>query len=562
MFGGHDRALTLYVVWAVAVAQAAAPGASGARTKPATAPATAPSTAPATRPAAAPPGARITPDGWFAPPPKVERPPLPKKVTAAYVLPIREPITQKTYEAMKRKLLTCRSKGAELIVFDMDTWGGDAMAALDIGRMLKADFDDIRKVCYARTRAISAGALIAMACDEIVMAPVGKLGDCAPISMGELLKGVRREKIETVLRTEFEESAQLHGYNRALSVSMVSYDLEVWLVRNKKTRELRHVLAGDFRGRTEIPPGVSEVKSNAAGQWLLLRVVVPEGKLLTMNPKRAEEYGFAAAIIKSPRTDPLAGLLAHYHVAGPPKVFEDNWSERMVDFLTSAPVAGFLMFVGILCFYVEVNTPGFGVAGAAAIACFAVLVGSRYLTGLAQWWEIVLFAVGLVLIGVEIFVTPGFGVLGISGILCCIIGLLAMVVPNAPDKLPLPATEIGWSIFRAGALALSLGFIAGLVGAAVLARFLPNVPVASRLILGRRGPTEPGPGPEVQASSVGSIAVGALGVATSVCRPVGQVRLHGKLVDAVADGGFIAAGTKVKVIKNEGNRIVVTPVDT
>ena len=529
-------------------------------TKPTSKPAA--TTGPVTRPAAAPAGARITPDGWFAAPPKVERPPLPKKVTNAFVLPIREEITSKTYDALKRKLLTCRDKGAELVIVDMDTWGGEVHAALDIARALKADFADFRKVCYARTRAVSAGALIALACDEIVMTPVGKLGDCAPIMLGTKLEGVRREKIETVLRTEFEESAELHGYSKALAMSMVSHDLEVWLVRSKKTRELRYGLSGEYRGKTEIPPGLSEIKSNPKGQWVLLEVVVREGELLTMNPGKAKKYGFAKALIKAPQADPLAGLLEHYNVTAPPRVFEDNWSELLVEFLTSAPVAGLLLFLGILCFYVEMHTPGFGVAGSVAIACFALLLGSRYLTGLAQWWEIAIFILGLVLLAVEIFVTPGFGVLGASGILCCVVALLAMVIPNAPDKLPIPTTEIGWEVFRSGLVALMIGFLAAVAAAVVLAKYLPEVPVANRLILAPRGQAEPGVGPDVQGSSVQLIAVGQTGVVAAICRPVGQVRFKDKLADAVAEGDFIPAGTKVKVIKNEGNRIVVTPVET
>ena len=146
----------------------------------------------------------------------------------------------------------------------------------------------------------------------------------------------------------------------------------------------------------------------------------------------------------------LEALGEHYGLAGEPTVLADTWSERLVTFLTSPAVVAVLFFVGLLCVYVEMHHPGFGVAGTVAILCFAVLFGSRYLVGMAAWWEIALFVVGLVLLGVELFVTPGFGVAGIAGILCCVVALLAMFVPNDPRSLPIPATKLDWSILGRG----------------------------------------------------------------------------------------------------------------
>jgi membrane-bound serine protease (ClpP class) len=222
-------------------------------------------------------------------------------------------------------------------------------------------------------------------------------------------------------------------------------------------------------------------------------------------------------------------------------------------------VTGILLFVGILGIYVELNTPGLGLPGAVAVIAFAILFGSRYLTNLAQWWEIGLFLAGLVLIAIEVFVTPGFGVLGISGLICCIVGLLAIIIPNAPDKLPVPQTELEWGIFRTGLTALGLAFLGAVVAAIILGRYLPKMPLASKLIL---APASPSTGPATESAPIRLIQVGQMGTVQSICRPVGQVRFGDKLVDAVADGSFIPAGTKVKVIRNEGNRVVVTPMES
>jgi membrane-bound serine protease (ClpP class) len=513
----------------------------------------------ASRPADESADSRITDEGWFAPPKRqVEKPALPEPVENVFVIPIREEISVKTFEAMKRKAIRCRTGGAELIVIDMDTWGGAVHPALDIARLLKTELEDVYTVCYVRTRGVSAGAMIALACDDIIMTPTGKLGDCAPLLMGGELKGVSREKIESVLRTEFEESAERNGYSTALAKSMVSHDLEVWLVRNKNTRELRYVLEDQWRGRVEVPPGVSSAPSRSDAEWELLRVLLRKGRLLTMTPRQAKEYGFASQLIKPVRENELEGVLKHFNVEAEPTVLRDNWSERLVGFMTSPPVMGFLFFVAILCAYVEMHTPGFGVAGTVAVICFAILFGSRFLVGMAAWWEIALFALGLVLIALEIFVIPGFGVAGITGILCCVVGLLAMLVNNPPDKLPIPETDLDWSLFTNGIVALMIGFLLASATAVVLARFLPKTPVASRLILKVPLPTVTSPA--TADAPILSVEPGATGTVESDCRPVGSVRIEQDLVNAIADGGYIPAGTKVKVIKVEGNRVIVTPL--
>ena len=537
----------------------------------------APASQPASRPAwasKAPKGATITEDGWFAPKPKVQKPPLPKKITKAFVIPIREPIKDKTFRAMKRKVIRCRARGAQLIILDMDTYGGEVKAALDITGLLKQDLDDIYVLCYVRTNAISAGAMIALACDEIIMNPVGKLGDCAPIALGTKLEGVEREKIESPLRTEFEESAERSGYNTALATSMVSFDQEVWEVRNIETHELRYVLAEEYRNRVLDAPektsGKSEKKSKAPKkptprpvkqpQWELMRVVLAEGKLLTMTPKKGVEYGFVTDIIKAPRDNPYAGLREHFNIASGPVVLKDTWSEDMVDFLTHPVVAGILMALMLLFGYTEMHTPGFGVFGAIAIFCLVLLLTSQFLVGLAQWWELGILLLGVLLIMLEIFVIPGFGVAGISGILLCVVGLLAMVVPNAPGKLPIPSNPLDWELFSSGLLSLSLGFIASLIAAAILSRYLPKIPLftKSKLILAPVAASDDAPRSED--SPMLKIQVGQTGQTESMLRPVGRVRFGDDLLNAVSEGGVIESGRTVRVLHRDGNRIVVEEV--
>ncbi len=544
------------------------------------------STAPASRPSTKPvsPGravsksgarrrARPSPtdeddEGWFAEiTPNRTLPTLPAEVTKAFILTMRagedegEPITDTTYQALRRKARRCRAAGAQLVIIDMHTWGGGVIAALDIARLIKHDLSDIYVVCYVRTRGVSAGALIALACDEIVMTPVGKIGDCAPILMGGKLEGTEREKIETVLREEFAESAKRSGYSVALAESLVSIHREVWKVRHKHTDELRYVLKKDFRGKVFFPPGKhKDVESNPNADWELVDVTVGDDELLTMDPQEAVQLGIVSTLIEAPLGDPYANILKEFNVTTPPIVLADTWSETLVGWLTSPAVASLLMLLGIMGIYVEIRTPGLGLPGLLALICFSILFGSQYLIGMAAWWEIAVFILGIILIGLEIFVIPGFGVAGISGIICCFVGLLVMFVDNPPGEWPIPQGELGWDLFANGIFAIACAFVGAVVLGTLLARYLPKIPFANRLCLAEAKVIAPA-APVTEHSPVRRITTGDRGVVESMCRPVGKVRFGNDLVDATSEGEPIEAGVPVRVLRMDSNHPVVEKIE-
>ena len=510
--------------------------------------------APAFAPAGPPPGARVTDRGWFAPIVRTNTPPaLPAEGPRAFVIPIHTEIAETAYKAIRRKVGYCRSEGAELVIFDMDTPGGRVDWMKRIAETILNDLADVYTVAYVNPEAISAGAIIAMACDEVIMSPTGSIGDAMPVRSGPqgyvAIPEKERGKIESYLRAYVRLIAKRHGYNVAMSEAMVTSTIELWVIRNRRTRELSLVDAAEWRGKVAGAPGQAR-PGDATGEWDYLRTFDGPDKPLTLDPPQAVFAGLSKHILGS-----LGELAEHYGVAEPPAVLEDTWSEELAGFLTSMTVTSVLLMAGIFLIYTEINTPGFGVAGGLAIVCFAIVFGSRYLIGLANWWEIALFVVGLVLIAVEVFVTPGFGVLGIGGILCCIVSLLAMAIPNAPDKLPIPQVEMDWDLLASGAMALCLGFIGGLIACALVAKYLPKIPIAGRIVLAAAESTDEAPvGPS---SPMRHIAVGDVGAVEAVCRPVGKVRFGDDLFDAMAEGGAIEAGAKVRVLRKEGNRLVV-----
>jgi len=495
-------------------------------------------------------GRVITQEGWFRLP-RVKRPHLPPEVTKAFIIPIHGPISQTTYEAVRRKIMQCKASGAQMVIFDMNTPGGQSDAMDNIVRLIIDDLRDTYTVAYVNPEAASAGAIISLACNEIVMSPTGVIGDAMPIMIvGSQLREIPekvRGKIESYIRAQVRMLAERNGHNKALCEAMVTISMEIWLIRNKKTRELKIINAKDFSPATRPARGKIILPDE---NWEFVRTIDGPSELVTLHAQEARRLAFIEYIFPDTKS-----LEEHYRIVAEPVVLGDSWSEKLVAILTSPLVMSILLLVGILAAYTELNTPGFGVPGTIAVICFAIIFGSRYLTGLAQWWEIAIFFVGVLLLMVEVFITPGFGLMGVMGILLCIVGLLAMLIPNAPTRFPWPTTKIDWEIFSAGLLGVLLAFVGSAVGGVILARFLPRVPVAGRLVL---------PHPEVSAappvsaqSPILKIRVGQVGTVAQTCRPVGKVEIDGQLVDAIADGAFLEKGTEVVVLQNEGNRLVV-----
>ncbi len=504
----------------------------------------------------APADARFTEEGWFAPRERLAPlPEVPETVTKAFVIPIYGVIDGNLYDAVRRKSLKARAAGAELIVLEFDTPGGLVSKMDEISLLLTEDLSDVRTVALVKQEAISAGAVIAMSCDEIYMQPGTEMGDAMPIMMApgggvQPLPAAEREKTETYLRTKVRSLAELHGYDPNMAQSMVTLKEEVWLIRHKDTGKLEFLRPGELQTRADregVPTLEQELEKEGKE---FLRIVDRDDQLLTMTATEARRYGFCKEII--PGRDALA---EEFNVQGPMVFMEDTTEEKLAAFLTSPAITGLLVLIGIGAIYVEFNTPGLGIPAAVALAAFSVLIGSHFMLGLALWWEVLLFVVGIILIGLEIFVIPGFGIAGISGITLCVMSLLAMMIPNAPLEFPWPRTTMMWTYFRRGGISLTIGFLGSVTLVVLLSRILPKSPLANKLFLGpAKGADTP---PSTDEHPIRRIELGQSGVAATTCRPVGQVRIDGMLLDAVADGTMIPRGAKVRVLRKDGNRLLV-----
>ena len=419
-----------------------------------------------------------------------------------YVIPIEGVIDLGLAPFVVRVLEDATQAGAAVVILDIDTFGGRVDAAVQIrDALLNAK---VPTVAFVNKRAISAGALIGLSAQTLVMSTGSTIGAAAPVQVG--LPGSAaaptQEKTVSYVRKEFRATAEARKRPPLLAEAMVDADVEV--------------------------PGINL-----------------KGKLLTLTTDEALQHKVADF-----RAETLEALLAHLGLAGAQvRPATPHWAEQLVRFLTHPVMSSLLISMGMLGIMVELRTPGFGIAGGVGVGSLALFFWGHWLVQLAGWEELLLVGIGLVLLALEIFIIPGFGMFGTLGI-AALLGGLALSMVGAGDT----AAVIVGVVWR-----VVLSLLAALLAGLLLLRFLPRLPLARRMIL----QTDLGSGPaHGSAPEADRRWLNKHGQAMSVLRPAGIALIEGARVDVVSNGEMIEAGARIQVMRVDGNRIVVRRVPT
>jgi len=453
-------------------------------------------------------------------------------------------------DSIDRRTEIALDKGADYLIYEIDTYGGFVQAAVEISDSMLEAGSKAHTVAYITTKAISAGAMISVSCKDVIMRANTTIGDCAPITMGGKLEGVEREKAESFIRGIFERASEANGYPAALLKAMVTMQTKVYRVKNLQT-DNKEFFDADLLPKD---PNIYDLENK--------ELIVDDDEILTLTASKALEYGIARAVVKD-RTEALDFLAQRDRTAfsGLPMVLRTNWSEEMVRKINHPAVTGILFMIALLGIYIELNTPGVGLPGLVAVICFAIMIGSKYLVGLANWVEVALFIIGVFLLFVEIFVTPGFGIAGVAGIICMLLGIFGMLVKNPPGKLPWPQGPESWDSFLNNALGLSFGFVGFVILAWLFAKYLPKIPIIGRLILAT--PSEFTPADSVSVSAIAPnlpVEVGHQGISISQLRPSGIALFGNKRLNVVSRGELIEADREIIVVEIQGNSIIVKEI--
>ena len=466
-------------------------------------------------------------------------------------------------DSIKSRFEQARKMGAEVVILKLDTYGGLVTSGLDISRYLKRQ-RDVYTVCLVSDKAISAGCMIAMACDEIAMMPSTSIGDCGVIQVGnngmETMGATERAKAESPVLAEFDDSARRNSYDPLVAKSFVLADTSVYFIENTQSGERRFVDAKIYE--TLVNGG--QFRQNETAWQPVPDVPVPldgQNSLLTMSEITARKIGLSTGTFDG--VDGLAGERGWSVVT----TLRPSGGERLVGFLGSPVVTGLLMTVLFLGIYMSLSHPGTGAPEAATAVVAVVLFIVPWLTGYAQWYEVLMVLLGVGLLALEIFVIPGFGVAGISGLVLLILGLaLTFVAPLAPAGLPV-GYGVDWNSLGYGILTVVAGMVSSLLLWFWLSRYLVKLPYFNRMILQDHVPS-PEEAAVLSARSAAWPTVGMIGTALSDLRPGGVARFSVTEVaddtanaDVICDRGYVSAGTRLAVVEAGGNRTVVRPVE-
>ncbi len=406
---------------------------------------------------------------------------------------------------VKRLIDAATVAEAAVLMIELNTFGGRVDAAVLIrDALIDAP---MHTAVFINKRAISAGALISFACHSIAISPGGTIGAATPVSSspGQEMPDAVEEKYLSYFREEMRSTAETRGRDGDIAEAMVDSDAEI--------------------------PDITE-----------------KGKLLTLNTKSALEHGIADVEAAS-----LQKALEKLGLEGPTQKVERNWSESLVGFLTSSSVASLLVLGMMVLGYLELQTPGIGVFGAGALICALLLYFSHYLVNLAGSEEVLLLALGVLLLVVELFVAPTMGILGILGALSILTSLVMVLMAG------------DWSDFsfenpftQQAVMQVLLTTILGIVTIGLLFRYFPVVAgqtrIGRQLILARGLDSKAGY--QSHEASVGGLE-GTEGMTLTPLRPSGKARIVGRRLNVETEGEFVDQGQQVKVLREEPGRIVV-----
>jgi membrane-bound serine protease (ClpP class) len=480
--------------------------------------------------------------------------PLMGRSPVACVIELRGAVTDGLAETVKRQVgRAIGQQKANLLILKLECGGGDTLVARDLAAWLRDRKDDrgenpIMTVAYIPVSAPDTAVFLALGCSEIVMQKDARFGDFSAV-----ITEKRNGAVVSVdpsqykaRRDSLEELARQQGYPPLVVRGMMDPELEIYHVLDKKTEEQAFVTGEELTA--DRAKWVNEQLVKAGG---------PNGKALVLTADEARQWGIARHKVDGLGEEGLKDTYALYGVnSSQVQTASYDWLDELAEFLRRPVTRIFLVMIGVVCLMLELKMPGVGIPGVIAAVCFILFFWSHSQSAGLDLLGVLLFILGLVLIGLEIFVFPGTGVAGLSGTLLVVFSLALVALEKRPQ------TSEEWMSLLSMMAQFGLALVGAVLLAVLLVSYLPHIPYLNRLIL------KPKTDPDLSGDDSPSEAVrpetaallGAIGVAATPLRPAGKVKFGDEYIDVVAEGAYVDTGTRVQVVEIEGNRIVVKEV--
>jgi membrane-bound serine protease (ClpP class) len=427
-----------------------------------------------------------------------------------WVIPIEGPIMQNTTYHLRRSLKDAKAAGADAIILDMNTPGGEVGAVIEIMEDLLKFRPIENTYTFINPDAYSGGAFVAAATRHIIMSPSAVIGAARIIAgTGQEIAERVEEKFRSAVKAKLRSACEIQGHRVDIFQAMVGDEPEIRIDG---------------------------------------KLINAENAVLTLTAKEAvRKYGdpptplLAQAIVNDiDELLKLAGLQNAKIVRSEPTGFEHiaGW------IVAIAPI---LLLMGIIGIYVELRTPGFGLPGIAGIICFALFFFGHHIAGLSGQEASLalggLFLLGILLLALEFFVIPGTVLAGLAGIICIGIALVLTMADYWPGESVVPPLD---AIIQP-LLNLGIATVGSIIVGLILARLLPEIPLFREAITGTPIPAPPPP-PDL---------TGRTGITITDLHPAGKIKIGDDILDVISKGEFIPAKTTVRILEMRGNHAVV-----
>jgi membrane-bound serine protease (ClpP class) len=423
------------------------------------------------------------------------------KPTVVYVIPVKNEINTPTLYILRRGLKEAIEQKADVVLLDMDTPGGALDTTFEIMEAL--DKFSGRKITYVDREAMSAGAFISAATDEIYFAPNAVIGAAAPVlSTGGEVDKTMKQKIVSYLRARVRATSEGKGYRGQAIEAMIDEDFELKI--------------GD-------------------------KILKPKGALLSLTATEAmAQYGEPPqALLGAGKAASIDELLTGKYGAGKFTVqnFQVTWSEELAQYLNA--ISPILMGLGMLALFIEFKTPGFGWPGAIGIILLALVFLGNYVAGLSGHEPALLFVIGVALVAAELIFFPGLVVVALTGLVFMLGSLVwagADYWPSQPMTVNFSGEMLMQPLFNLGlALVIAIGLFA------LFLKYLPKTGLYQHLAV-QGASTTP-----AQAAELMNGLIGSKGVAVTDLFPTGEIEVDGRRYQGKVAIGFVEANSAIVV---------------
>jgi len=416
------------------------------------------------------------------------------------IVPVKDTVELGLSAFIKRALRS--HPKANAIILEVDTFGGRVDAAIQMRDAILSL--EVPTIAYVNPRAISAGALISLAADQLVMARGASIGAATPYTGGGSGTPQVDEKMTSYMRTEMRATAEARSRRGDVAEAMVDADV---------------VIEG----------------------------ITSKGKLLTLDTAQAIEYGIADGRADSQRELLEALGLDRFEIV----YEEENWGESVARFLTEPTMSSLLLSLGMLALFMTFYTQNFGVLTLIGMVALALFFGGHAAVELVGFEEVLLLLSGVLLLAIELFIFPGFILPGIVGVLL-ILAALVMAMLATPISI---SFSTGLILSAIGRLATSVLLATAMVLIAV--RFLPRSRAGMRFVLQADTAKDEG---YLSYRPLEESVIGSTAIAITDLRPAGKVKLDGEIRDARSERSLIEAGAKVRILRVESYELIVREI--